>query len=291
MQLKLACADFTFPLLAHDAVLDLIAMLGFHGVDIGLFEGRSHLWPSRVFKNLKQSARELTAKLGDRGLKAADIFLQTATDFVSLAPNHPDARRRRKARDLFLRSARFRRRLRQPARVGPAGRSIRRRAALRVAGPRQRRVGLARRAGGRPGAGLWHRSPRRLDRPRPKDALTLVQKTPGLTLTLDYTHFTRMGIADEQIEPLVPHASHFHARGARKGRLQSSFNEQHDRLRPRLAGHAQVRLSRLRRHRIRVDRLGALQRGRQSLGNDPVARLFSIAKRACKPPASQIMRA
>ena len=27
MRLKLACADFTFPLLLHDQVLDLIAML------------------------------------------------------------------------------------------------------------------------------------------------------------------------------------------------------------------------------------------------------------------------
>ena len=41
MTLKLACADFTFPLLSHDKSLDLIAMLGFEGVDIGLFEGRS----------------------------------------------------------------------------------------------------------------------------------------------------------------------------------------------------------------------------------------------------------
>ena len=43
---KLACADFTFPLLPHDKVLDLIAALELDGVDIGLFEGRSHLWPS-----------------------------------------------------------------------------------------------------------------------------------------------------------------------------------------------------------------------------------------------------
>ena len=48
-------------------------------------------------------------------------------------------------------------------------------------------------------------------------------KTPGLTLTLDYTHFTRIGIADEAIEPLVAHASHFHARAACKGRLQTSL--------------------------------------------------------------------
>src|ERR1041385_8229426 len=50
MKLKLACADFAFPLLPHDRVLDLIAMLEFEGVDIGLFEGRSHLWPSAEMK-------------------------------------------------------------------------------------------------------------------------------------------------------------------------------------------------------------------------------------------------
>ena len=53
--------------------------------------------------------------------------------------------------------------------------------------------------------------------PRPKQALELVAKTPGLTLTLDYTHFTKLGIADEKIEPLVAHASHFHARAYKAG--------------------------------------------------------------------------
>ena len=32
-KLNLACADFTFPLLTHDRVLDLIAMLDFKAVD------------------------------------------------------------------------------------------------------------------------------------------------------------------------------------------------------------------------------------------------------------------
>jgi len=42
-------------------------------------------------------------------------------------------------------------------------------------------------------------------------------------LTLDYTHFTRAGLPDRTIEPLVPYASHFHARGACKGRLQAAL--------------------------------------------------------------------
>ena len=56
MTLKLACADFTFPLLSHENALQLIAMLEFKGVDIGLFEERSHLFPSassRMLPNLR----------------------------------------------------------------------------------------------------------------------------------------------------------------------------------------------------------------------------------------------
>jgi sugar phosphate isomerase/epimerase len=61
--------------------------------------------------------------------------------------------------------------------------------------------------------------------PVPAKALRLVEAVPGLTLTLDYTHFTLQGIADEEVAPLLPLASHFHVRGARKGRLQASFAE------------------------------------------------------------------
>ena len=66
MKFKLACADFTFPLLPHDRVLDLIAMLEFDGVDIGLFEGRSHLWPSKVFSSPANSGKALGRQLADR---------------------------------------------------------------------------------------------------------------------------------------------------------------------------------------------------------------------------------
>src|SRR5437016_4277906 len=93
---KLACADFTFPLLPHDKVLDLIATLEMDGIDIGLFEGRSHLWPSKEFKNVAKSARTLAKKLADRELKPADVFLQMNPDFVTFAINHPQISRRRK---------------------------------------------------------------------------------------------------------------------------------------------------------------------------------------------------
>ena len=80
MKLKLACADYTFPLLPHDDVLTLIATLGIRNVDIGLFEHRSHLQPSDQFKNVSRSAKALKKKLDSRGLKAADVFLQVVAE-------------------------------------------------------------------------------------------------------------------------------------------------------------------------------------------------------------------
>jgi sugar phosphate isomerase/epimerase len=225
MNLKLACADFTFPLLPHDQVLDLIAMLGFDGVDIGLFEGRSHLWPSHVFPTLRDSARKLAGKLGDRGLKLADVFLQTAPEFVSLAPNHPEAGRRAQARDLFSRTLEF------AAECGcrhvsalPGVRFEEESAEDSLARCRDE---LAWRCAEAKKQGITFSVEAHVGSivPSPGEAARLVRDTPGLTLTLDYTHFTREGIADSEVEPLIALASHFHVRGARLGRLQASFKE------------------------------------------------------------------
>ena len=46
----------------------------------------------------------------------------------------------------------------------------------------------------------------------PEKAEKLAADVPGLTLTLDYTHFTKMGVADGAVAPLMKYASHFHAR-------------------------------------------------------------------------------
>jgi sugar phosphate isomerase/epimerase len=59
----------------------------------------------------------------------------------------------------------------------------------------------------------------------PGAALDPIGRVPGLTLTLDYTHFTRAGIPDRRVEPLVRHASHLHMRCACRGRLQCNFKE------------------------------------------------------------------
>jgi sugar phosphate isomerase/epimerase len=59
----------------------------------------------------------------------------------------------------------------------------------------------------------------------PEKLAQLVALTPGLELTLDYTHFVFQGIPESEIEPLLGYARHFHARGCAPGRLQTPFNE------------------------------------------------------------------
>jgi sugar phosphate isomerase/epimerase len=225
MTFKLACADFAFPLLEHEQSLKLIAMLGFEGVDIGLFEGRSHLWPSREFENVARAATTLKEKTDALGLRVADVFLQTAPDFRPYAVNQPDASRRALAREWFSRTLEY-----------AAGCDCRHVTILpgvhfeeesressfqRAVDELTWRVAEAKRAGITLGTeahvgSLVH---------DPPSAANLVAAVPGLTLTLDYTHFTRAGMADHAVEPLIAHASHFHVRGARIGRLQAPFKD------------------------------------------------------------------
>jgi sugar phosphate isomerase/epimerase len=198
-------------------------MLEFDGVDIGLFENRSHLWPSREFDNVDESARLLKQKLDDRGLKAADIFLQMAVDFVPYAVNQPETARRQKARDWFLKTLDYAAACDcQHVTTLPGvhfdsesyADSLARSAAelaWRVEQAKSYNIIFGIEA---------HIGSIVSD---PESAKRLVQQAPGLTLTLDYTHFTRIGLPDAAVEPLVKYASHFHIRGARPDRLQETF--------------------------------------------------------------------
>ena len=220
---KIACADFTFPLLSHDEALDLIAMLGIKGVDIGIFAGRSHLQPKDIFPNVGASARRLSKKLGDRGLRFADIFLIPSQDVFKQAPNSPSAGVRRGYRDLFQRTLDFAVCCDAPHMTSlpgqhfesePRSDSLKRSSetlAWCVQQANDAKVVFS------VEAHMWSVAP------TPKLAAKLVEMTPGLTLTLDYGHYTTKGMPDSQIEPLVKHAGHFHARAACKGFLQTTL--------------------------------------------------------------------
>lgn len=225
MQYQFASADFTFPLLEHDKVIKLIGLLDFDGIDIGLFENRGHLQPSAVFGNTTENGRELKRKTDDAGIVVADVFLQSDVDFEPKAINHPDADVRAGVRDWFLKTLEYANACgskhvtclpgvhfadeEYETSLARAEEEL----AWRV--ERAKDAGLVFGTEAHTG-GIAH---------TPQTAARIVEDVPGLTLTLDYTHFAIAGIPDAEAEPLIAHASHFHARGAAQGMLQAVVGE------------------------------------------------------------------
>ncbi len=223
--MKLAACDYTFPKLPWEHALRMVRDLGVEAVDVALFAGRSHLDIQEVFSDLPRAAARVTEALRSNGLRIADVFGQPGRAFEENAVNHPEASVRAGAAEFFYRLLEF---------------------ALRCNGGH---VSLLPGAPfeGESEADSFHRSAEELAWrveaaakvgvtlsvephigsivPTPQAASRLLDMTPGLTVTLDYSHFTYQGIPDSEIEPLMARASHFHARGACKGKLQASMKE------------------------------------------------------------------
>jgi sugar phosphate isomerase/epimerase len=223
--MKLACADDTFRLLEHERILELVRLLGLDGVDICLMEARSSLRLEDVRSDVPGSAARIGEQVRGRGLEVADVFVIPWTDFRTLAPNHPDASERAASAALFEDILDF------AARLGSPGMTIlpgidwehetQEQSLERAADELGRRVDAARTRGVRlsvePHLGSVA--------PTPDRALALLDRVPGLELTLDYSHFIYQGIAQSEVDVLAPHARHCHVRGAREGRMQAPLRE------------------------------------------------------------------
>lgn len=223
--LKLSIPDYAFPKLEWEQALRLIRDLRIEAVDLGLFAGRSHLRPEMRLAQPAEAARKISAALRAHGLELADMFGQPGGNFEEQAVNHPGPEERSKAAEFFWRLLEL------------ATRSNSRHVTLlpgvhfnqetyddslkRAAEELAWRTEAAAKCGVvlavEPHVGSVISTP--------QNALRLLDLTPGLTLALDYGHFSCQGIPDEQIEPLLPHASHFHARAARNGKLQAALAE------------------------------------------------------------------
>ncbi|MGH9455706.1 MAG: sugar phosphate isomerase/epimerase family protein [Terriglobia bacterium] len=225
MNLKLAISDYTFPKLEWEQSLRLVHDIGAEAIDLGLFAGRSHLRPEELLAHPSKAASQVAATVAEHDLQIADVFGQPGSVFAEKAVNHPEPRERAKASEFFWRLLEFAARCNaRHLSLLPgihfdhesADDSLKRSAeelAWRVEAAAK--IGITLGVEAHAGSIV----------PLPRLATRLIELTSGLTLTLDYTHFTYEGVADDEIEPLLKFTSHFHARGARKGKLQASLTE------------------------------------------------------------------
>lgn len=225
MTLKLAISDYTFPKLEWEQALRLARDLGMEALDIGLFAGRSHLRPEDVFRHPAQAAARATRALEANDLQVADVFGQAAMAFQPAAVNHPDASERKKATEFYWRLLEFTARMNAKHMSLLPGAHFEEESyedsLKRCAEELAWRVEAAAKLGVVLAVEMHLGS----IAPTPARVRHLLDLVPGLTLTLDYTHFTCQGIPDDEIEPLLRFTSHFHARGACKGKLQASSQE------------------------------------------------------------------
>lgn len=222
---KFSCADFTFPLLPHDKVLALLRLLGMEGVDLGVFVDRSHVQPKDIVGNVPAAVKKMRASLAANGLAAADVFLQTGAEPPIHAANNPAAAVRNANREMFRRVLEFCAGLDCKHLTGLPGVWH---ASADKSTDWQRAVEETRwRMDTAKAAGVTYAIEPHVGSmlPAPESVLRFVQDCASLTLTLDYGHFIYQGMTNESVHPLVPHASHFHARGGAKGKLQSTVKE------------------------------------------------------------------
>ena len=228
--MRLASADFSWPGLRSELVLDLIAELGLDGVSMMFMEGLPDRSPRDVAAQPERWAERLGGQLADRGLVVVDVFLNPSPDLARLAVNHPDPAERAAGDELFEGFLAF------ASRLGSSGLTTLpglvfgaepwEDALERSAAALRGRVSAAAERGLRLSVEphIVSTSPYRgsvID--TPARVQELLSRVPGLELTLDYGHFNVQGIPDREVEPLIAHARHFHMRGGAPGLVQTKF--------------------------------------------------------------------
>jgi sugar phosphate isomerase/epimerase len=224
--IRLACADNTFRLVQPwESAVELIRLLELEAVDVCLMGNRSHIRPEDVRVDLAAAAERIRRGLRERGLAVSDLFCIPWTDFERFAPNHPDPDEQTRSRALFAEMLELAERIEAPgltmlpgidwpgeSHEDSFGRAVEE-LAYRAEAAQARGV----RFSIEPHLGSVAQDP--------KEAHRLSREASGLALTLDYSHFVYQGYPDDEIEPLVAHARHFHARGAREGRMQAALKD------------------------------------------------------------------
>ena len=83
--MRLASANFTWPGLRPEFVLDLIAELGLTGVSLAFIGGYGERGPDAVAADPEAWGERIAGELAARGLEPADVFLIPSADYGTLS--------------------------------------------------------------------------------------------------------------------------------------------------------------------------------------------------------------
>jgi len=224
--MKISTAAFSLSYLTFEQAARVWSTVGMRHIDVGV----GTLWADCPFRSNIDTGDLLAdaGKVADRmrrvaeenGLSYANLFRQ-GTNFYEAAVNHPDPNVRESNKEWFAALVAVCKAVGIPSITLLPGMPYERvEWAQCYALARQELTWMAKAASD---AGLFLCIEPHLGSvvERPEDAKRLAEETPGLKLTLDYSHFVVKGLDLAPVHELVPFAGHFHARHCAPGQLQT----------------------------------------------------------------------
>jgi sugar phosphate isomerase/epimerase len=221
--LDFSCADYAFPLLSRNQSLQLLRLLDFDFVDIGLFERNASYLPSDLMSAPVEFIRGVQNDLLQAQIRPSDVFIQVGQEPAQSSANDPDPAVRSLNREVFKRALELCITIECDHLTGLPGVDH---------GDAERDFALAvEEAAWRLALSKEANVVYSIE-PHLGSICTTIESTSsflarveGLTLTLDYGHFVCQGEESSKLHSLLPFASHIHARGGSPGRLQTGVTE------------------------------------------------------------------
>ena len=225
--MRLTLSNHSFEYLDLEGTLALARAMGFRGVDIAGFHdrGRCSLEPDEVGADPRGHADRVNRLLEKYGLEAVDFFPQFGASLDERSFNAPDPAVRRQNRASFEGIVRFCTYAGIPGfTISPGTHHPGRSFEENLATAAEAMNDLTDVAGGQDITVRFEPHVQSVA-DTPERALALLERAPGATVTLDYSHFVMQYIPEDRIHPLLAHTDHFHIRAARPGKLQSRLDE------------------------------------------------------------------
>lgn len=220
MTVSLSCADYTWPALGHRTVLAVIADLGFTGVDIGVFGDATHVTVASVVADPRRQAAAVRTDVEAVGLQVADVFLTPSLELGRVTPTSRAGDDVAELCTIFGATVEFASELGAPGvtllpGVVADGQALSEAIALAAEGLAPL-VDIARERGlavsVEPHFGSCIETP--------EATAELLEACPGLTVTLDPSHFIYIGCSTERMTVLAPRTRHVQIRPGGPGVMQ-----------------------------------------------------------------------
>jgi sugar phosphate isomerase/epimerase len=218
----IGCVDNGFPRLSHPAALAVIRDLGFSSVDLCVMPGGPNIHAEAMVEDPAGEADSVLRHTEALGLRVSDVFMILGEG--DLAVNHPDPAEREESLRHFRAAVELARRVTAPGitllpgvqfdgvppeeSLALAAHELTRR--VEEAGAEGLRVSVEAHVGSVAES--------------PTAALELLERAPGLWLTLDHSHFLFQGYGQEELDPLVTRTRHVQIRQAARGMMQAPVN-------------------------------------------------------------------